>query len=360
MILAAAVLGLQIGTVFRVFSAKPAPEIDALFQSQNGWVGGDGAFSVALPKGRVLWLYSDTWVGKIRDGKRVDVGMVNNTIGVQSQPLEPAEYTIKRDTAGKAKSFLTPDDKQGWYWLQAGAMVDGRLIQFLNQVDKSGDGGVWGFKSVGLWMGITSNTTKPPDEWHTTQQKLTNVVFSPARTLVWGSSVLVEGSKVYVYGTDDVRTDGQLQRYLVLARANRKDIADTNKWEYYDGGGWSKDVQMACHLADHFATEHSVTKFGKGYLALYTENGLSSHVVARYAWKPWGPWTKQDLIYTCPEMGSIPHTFTYAAKAHPSLSSGNEVVFSYVVNSSEVSDVIRNSTLYWPRFVRARLGVMVL
>lgn len=360
MILTAAVLGLQFGTFFRVSSAKLAPEIDSLFQSQDGWVGGDGAYSVVMPKGRALWLFSDTWVGKVREGKRVDVGMVNNTIGVQSQPMGPVTYTIRRSSDGKAHSFLTPDDKQGWFWLQAGAIVDGRLIQFLNQVDKAGDGGVWGFKSVGLWLGITTNPAKPPKDWQTSQRKLSNAIFSPSRTLVWGSSVLVEGSKVYVYGTDDIRTIGQLQRYLVLARANHNELADTSKWEYFDGGGWNKDIQKTYHLADHFATEHSVTKFGKGYLALYTENGLSSHVVARFAWNPWGPWTKQEVVYTCPEMGSIPNTFTYAAKAHPSLSSGDEVVFSYVVNSSEVSDVIRNSTLYWPRFVRARFVVTAL
>ena len=52
-----------------VKSAVPAPELDALFQRTDGWIGGDGAYSVAVSPKRTLWLFSDTWVGKVRDGR---------------------------------------------------------------------------------------------------------------------------------------------------------------------------------------------------------------------------------------------------------------------------------------------------
>ena len=47
--------------------------------------------------------------------------------------------------------------------------------------------------------------------------------------------------------------------------------------------------------------------------------------------------------------------FSYAAKAHPHLASGNELVVSYVVNSFELGPVINDATLYWPTFVRVTL-----
>jgi hypothetical protein len=55
-----------------VKSTAPAPDLDALFDRADGWIGADGVYSVVLSPKRTLWLFSDTWVGKIRDGRRTD------------------------------------------------------------------------------------------------------------------------------------------------------------------------------------------------------------------------------------------------------------------------------------------------
>jgi hypothetical protein len=47
--------------------------------------------------------------------------------------------------------------------------------------------------------------------------------------------------------------------------------------------------------------------------------------------------------------------FCYGAKAHPTLSSGQDLVVTYVVNSFDFWQVAREARLYWPRFVRVRL-----
>ncbi len=353
--IAALILGF-LAPELRVLSARPAPEIDALFQRTDGWIGGDGAFSVPMRDGRVAWLFSDTWVGKVREGHRIESTMVNNTVGIQRSAFAAVEFTVARDDSGMAKAFITPKDHRGWFWLQAGGMVDGKLLQFFNQVEKTGEPGVWGFRSAGLWMGITENPQDEPAKWRTVQTKLPNVVFSPERTLTWGSSVLVEGSSVYIYGTEDIRRNGRLERYLVLAHADKRKLSDTRTWKYYDGAKWSSDIGQVGHLADGFATEHSITRFDRGYLAVYTENGLSSRILGRFSKFPWGPWSRPTTLYNCPEMGSIANTFTYAAKAHASLSRRDEVTLSYVVNAGDIGQVVRDATLYWPRFVIVRLA----
>src|SRR5262245_7574263 len=66
-----------------VVDARLAPELDAFFQRTDGWIGGDGVYSVALKPDRILWLFSDTWVGKVRERKRTDATIVNNSIGIQ-------------------------------------------------------------------------------------------------------------------------------------------------------------------------------------------------------------------------------------------------------------------------------------
>lgn len=352
-----ALLLVALNPKIEVLSAKPAPEIDALFHRTDGWIGGDGAYSVSLPDGRVAWLFSDTWVGKVRDGKRTDATMVNNTIGIQKSRLAPLEYAIAGDSAGKPRALNVPADGHGWFWQQAAGFANGKLYRFLNQLEKSGNPGVFGFRSIGLWLGVTANADGEPAAWQTRQIKLTNTLFEPERTLVWGSSVLIRGATAYVYGTDERRRDRALERYMVVARVPADKIEDTAAWEYFDGKAWSKEFRKAVHLAAFLATEHSVTPFGHGYLAVYTQNGLSPKIVARYAEQPWGPWSEATTLYTCPEMASIPKAFTYAAKAHESLSRGDEVVVSYVVNSTDFWEVARNASLYWPRFVRVSLRI---
>ena len=38
--------------------------------SGHGWTGGDGAYSVSLPAGRTLWLFGDSVLGTVREGRR--------------------------------------------------------------------------------------------------------------------------------------------------------------------------------------------------------------------------------------------------------------------------------------------------
>ena len=49
----------------------------------NHWTGGDGTTSVALPDGRVAWLFADTFLGTVNAGhtRSRNTPMVNNTMG---------------------------------------------------------------------------------------------------------------------------------------------------------------------------------------------------------------------------------------------------------------------------------------
>ena len=55
-------------------------------------------------------------------------------------------------------------------------------------------------------------------------------------------------------------------------------------------------------------------------------------------------------------MGRDKKVFCYAAKAHPALSSGQDLIVSYVVNSFDFWQVAREAKLYWPQFVRVSLA----
>src|SRR5262249_39932843 len=122
-------------------SAAPAPDVDALFAQNEGRIGGDGAYSVTISSKRKIWLFSDSWVGKVHDGKRTDATIVNNTIGVQDSPTSHLKYTIAHSNDGKPAAFVVPADGHGWYWLQAAIADRNRLSFFLNQIERTDDKG---------------------------------------------------------------------------------------------------------------------------------------------------------------------------------------------------------------------------
>ena len=205
-----------------------------------------------------------------------------------------------------------------------------------------------GAETVRMGAIAIANADQPPEAWRVEQSKMPNTIFSEERTLAWGAAVLRLDDDLYVYGTDERRGKGFPNRQMVVARVPAESVGDFAAWRYFHDGLWDKDFRAASPLASGIATEYSVTRFGKRYLAVYTEMG-------RAAAHPWGQWSAPALLHECPETAQDKKLFCYAAKAHPALSSGTDLVVSYVVNSFDFWQVARDGNLYWPRFVRVKL-----
>ena len=114
---------------------KPAPELDAPFQRDSGWIGADGAYSIPLSTNTTLWLYSDTFVGKVKDGKRTDARMINNSIALQQGTNQP-EFFYGTSRDGKPDSFIKPQhgSAHGYFWLGHGVKTGRGLYFFLQQM----------------------------------------------------------------------------------------------------------------------------------------------------------------------------------------------------------------------------------
>jgi len=343
-----------------VVKAEPLPAWDAKFRRTDGWIGGDGAYSVPISPTRNLWLFSDTWIGKVRNGKRTDLAMVNNTVGVQDGRGSDAKLTfvVRRDADGKPQSLITPADGRGWFWPFAATHHRGKLYLFLAQMEKADGPPAFGFQAIVQSLGVVSNPDADPTAWTITQHKLPWVEFAADRKLNFGSAVLTAGDHLYVYGYEETPRKGFFPaRRMVLARVPVGQVDDLKAWRFLTAGGWKAEPKDLKPLADDLAVEYSVTHLPglKRYAAVYTELGMSDRIMARFAESPEGPWSKPVLLHRCPEMGRDKKVFSYAAKAHPHLADGNELVISYVVNAFELARVINDATLYWPTFVRVTL-----
>ncbi len=337
--------------------AKPAPEWTARFEQTDGWTGGDGVYSVPLGRDRTVWLFSDSWVGRVRDGRRTDATIVNNAAAVQDGHGTDARlrFVVRRGPDGQPAALLTPADGRGWFWPQAGVAARGRLYLFLAQVEKHGEG-VFGFRQTGQWLGVVSNPLDEPTAWRVEQKRLPCAVFTPERSLTFGAAALLTDEYVYVYGIDEPRGVRLPNKQMVVARVAAGAVDDFAAWRFYRDGRWEADFRTAGPLAGGLANEYSVSYLpaAKQFVTVYTEMGLSDRIMARTAPAPWGPWSPPVLLYRCPEVGWDKKIFCYAAKAHASEAAGDELLVSYVANSFDFWQVARDARLYWPRFVRVR------
>lgn len=351
-----AVTALASGLPAAEFQAETFPQYVQLFRPTNGWIGGDGAYAVTLTNDVTVWLYSDTWIGEVRDGKRRNVTMINNSVAVQ-RGFDPAkarvEFFYGTSSAGKPAALIAPADGKGWFWLYDGVMTREGLFLFLMQIEKTKDSGAFGFKTTGAWLGHVSNPLAPPTQWKVTQKKIPGARFAPDEERLFGSAVLKAEGFVYIYGASPNKPVG---KSMLLARVPEAKLADFAEWRFYAKGEWSISEDDATALCAGLANEYSVSwqPALKQYVAVFTENGISRNIRLRRASAPSGPWSEAVTIYQCPETNQ--NVFCYAAKAHPGLAqSPDELVVTYVVNAMNFGDVLNDARLYWPQFLRVKV-----
>jgi hypothetical protein len=342
-------------------AGKAAPEWDALFQRDSGWIGADGDYSITLTNDTTLWLFSDTFVGRVKDGKRLDARMINNSIALQRGTNQP-EFFYGTTGDGKPASFITPQhgSKGDYFWLAHGVRTTQGLYFFLQRVVTIHPGSPFGFKLVDGWLARVANPEAPPPQWRITQTKVPFTKISSKGALIFGGAVLREGEYVYIFGGDsrpETKKAG-VPNGLVLARAPAEALDDFAQWQFLANGVWQRDSGKVTPVFPDVGSEFSVSWLPsqKAYVAVYSE-GIGGKILLRLAPALIGPWGKPLEVYRCPEMEWPSKAFCYAAKAHPELTSApDELLITYAANSWDFRDLFKDARLYWPRFVRVKLG----
>ncbi len=300
------------------------------FYQTEGWTGGDGAYSVDLGRGRTLWLFGDTLVGQIEDGKRTRMDMIHNSFAITW--ADQKEFFLHE---------LKPSEKGTYYWPSDGAMWNDRLWIFEKKV-RNQPGGPPGLDFE--WMGedlleIKNPQADPPD-W--------KIERHPAGPLHPGIACLVHEGQLYAYGLKDgksvlIRYDQDLEPEYFSATIGAVDSLS--------GQGWSKDPSKAAVLFEQAASEMSVMPFRDHFLAVYTRGGLGPEVVARTAPSPEGPWSEPVVLYRASETGLL----LYAGKAHRTLSGPDRLTISYCRNIGALEAHRERPEVYFPRFLEVKL-----
>jgi hypothetical protein len=342
-------------------AGKAAPEWDALFQRESGWIGADGVYSIPLTGDTTLWLFSDTFVGKVKDGKRLDARMINNSIALQRGTNQP-EFFYGTAADGQPASFIKPEhgSRRDYFWLCHGVRTTRGLYFFLQRVVTVKPGTPFGFKLVDGWLACVANPDDPPPQWRITQTKVPFTSISAKGGLIFGGAVLPEGEFIYVFGGDsrpEAKKAG-MPNGMVVARAPAEALGDFTQWRFLANGAWQQDCKKVTPVFPNLGSEYSVSWLParKEYAAVYSE-GIGGRIVLRLTPALTGQWSDPVLVYRCPEMNWSPKVFCYAAKAHPELTSAaDELLITYAANSWNFWDLFSDARLYWPRFVRVKLS----
>ena len=356
-----AALGFEAAAVepVRVGSATAAADFNQLFQRTNGWVGADAIYSIPISADRTLWFFGDTFVGRVADGRRTNVAMINNSVGVQQGRGAAAdvEFFYQRKADGKAAAWLEPAAAGGWLWPFGGAAEDGQAWLFLWQMEKTAGGGAFAFRNVAVWLARIENPLAAPAAWRISQVKIPFTELAGERRRLFGSAVLrVEGWN-YIYGIEEPAKGSGAARRMLVARAPAGKVDVFTEWRFWNGEAWVADFRQVRGVVGGMGAEYSVSYMPslRRYVAVTTENGLSDKIVARAAEQPWGPWSEARVIYNCPEAVLTRRVFCYAGKAHALLDGAGELLVSHAFNSHDFWEVVRDARLYWPRFVIVKL-----
>ena len=370
---------------------KPAPQWDAIFARKKGWTGADGCYSVELGAGRTLWLYSDTWVGTVAEGKHAKGShLVNNSIGLQppiAKGKPPKHDSLeffwgKLGKDGKPRAWIEPDlpvkadDPQAagksWYWLLDGCMISPpgggkKLLVFLMHMGrkKEGGDGVFNFRMLGGALAVISNPLDAPSQWKISHAVNPHSRRSGTDDISWATALYHSGSAgpgepgmLYIYGIRDVKG---LNKQVVLARAPASRADDFSTWRFFTGKGWSRKSPDAVKITDQAVNEHTVENIsymGKSRLVLVESQPVfGRHVLVRTAEKPEGPWSELKKVFLVTNLEKGKHKrFTYAGKGHAHLSAPGKLLISYVINSHNFWDMVGDASIYRPRFIEVPLG----
>lgn len=361
----------------REFTAAPAPEWSDLFVRKSGWLGGDGIFAIPFSgkdseKGdSVLFLFSDTMVGEI-EGNKLKPGLilVNNSVALLKGKI-PDSTRIDFKIAGEKTdhhAVFTPKadkpDKDTYFWLGDGFVnpdLGKDLFVFAYKITNTHDNSPFPFKETGnLLLRIPAGSHFPYADYQQLELPY-NHYETGEETISFGSAVFNNSKAagetepdgfVYVYGTKGIT------KKLVSARVKPEQITSFDRWEFWNGQGWSRDVKSVAALSDSVSNEMSVSLLSPGkYVLVYQLSSIFPEICMQVGPTPVGPFGPRIVLYKTSADIRDPDLFTYNAKAHPALSEPGELLISYNVNSFKFFEVVQKKpNLYRPRFVRVKFS----
>jgi len=338
----------------------PDTTYDAMaVQNGPGWTGADGTYSLALPNGNSLWLWSDSYIGTVDPATRLRSSYLfqaHNSLTIRDA-VTGAVTTVAYPP--KATSYFIPRNKADWYWVGGATLVQPRP-------------GVYQIKVMLLeWTGVFVFKGNSVATLNYPSMSIASIqpVALPDLSIEWGTRIFQDGSYYYIYGIKDPGTANKLP--YVARMTSLQYLTQPRGWQYWNAtqNAWVMGQSNATAMAGvpAITNEFSVDKVNASAGPFYLMVGMDpanpayplwQNVISFYSCSPQGPWSNEKVVYQTPESGasgcSVGTLVAYNPKAHIEFTDSTGILVSYNVNANNSQDLVCAND-YMPRFVRIQI-----
>lgn len=301
----------------------------------NGWTGGDIAYSYKLNDGRSVWLFGDSFLDTVFPNRKRPVnGFIHSVFTTTTGMGNNFTTIVGGSIQNPVTLFPAPDTIQYWANCSYSNTVGTKLYIQLVTIKPTGEGGLFGFKTIGNATGVMSL----PDF------KLEKIVTTnKSGKIDWSSSTFIEDNYVYLYGVESTKWN----KFVHVCRTNRN--TPFKNYEYYDGASWVPDSAQSSRIHNGVSEQFSFFKHKGKYYLLSQGNLLDDDIFIWDAASPTGPFTRKRHVYKTPQYGG--NIITYNATVHYEFTEGDKLLVGYCTNSNDGRDLFRNADIYRPYFI---------
>jgi hypothetical protein len=300
-------------------------EFTEFFRRSSGWTAGDGAVSVGLSDGRVLWLFGDSHVDDI-DAKS---GTMPCLFQARNAALLHWNNDLKevKTLIGKQKGFRSffknsEDETARWFWPVCGFQRGEAVYVYLAAMKKTGAGGAWGFAAAehDYW-----GKMKFPE------MVVTDYVPLPSFNGITFGNGFVQEKDGYTYAFGGKGNGLASDVYVARFKDPEKD------WRFWDGKNWAGNVREAVPVTKGASTSIHVCKVRGRYLLTTSEFSVAcdqgKEIYISTSRSPVGPFSPRKSVYSIDDFYEGHRPFFYLPSAHPEfINSQGELLITYSIN----------------------------
>ncbi|TDW96333.1 hypothetical protein [Dinghuibacter silviterrae] len=304
------------------------PNVTAFFNRDSGWIASDGAATIPLSDGRILWAMDDSYINNFDTlgGTMPCLFQVHND--VLAQPYNNWNWvntpTLLGDSAS-VPSYLKNNSNNNYYiWPNAGYQR-GDTVYVYGMNIMAASGGL-GFASGGndflAKISFPSLTVVGFD----TLQNFNGISFGI------GFDTAERGNYIYTWG---VKGSGFITGNMYVARFARNNPG--GPWNFWNGSSWDTSAAKAAVIATAASNGAYIAKVRNKYVFLSTQFTVGCNagtiIYSSTSDSITGPFSALKPLYTITDnvLGNTP--FFYGPQLHPEyINSHNEILITYDIN----------------------------
>ena len=332
------------------------------FPYQDGWLGADNALSIKWDDHQILWIFSDTFVGRDGSIDREGSKIIANSAAISTYKNNSWEikYFWKKENNDYPQPIFKSSNIQNKFWPTEIFEFNNTLYVALHEVapKPESDDDLFNFTLTATVLAeVKEFRKKTPDNWDVTYYEWPDS-FDPND---WNGAMTINGKYLYTFV-------GRHRKEYNLVRILKSDLTTPLvSMEYFTSNGrWSPgyDRKSAQVLIEGSAGGSVVYhKKVRKWIMIYGPDFLSNEIHIRCAESITGPWSKPQVIYNVPELlpGERNYhntNFAYGAREHPAIAEvmGGGAVITYDCNSSNFNLLVHAMEIYTPKILQVDIS----